>query len=549
MSLFLLWCLSLLFTGQAVGNQVPLVGSHTTDTGFEERCAAFATSLNIPDVTVKFTEFHAAGSNVSLPDMDMSCPRDTGMALWQMIFADTCRLALHVTTSPSSNITLEVWLPKSWTGRFLSGGTGGLSGCIQYIDLAYGTYLGFASVSSNVGHNGTSGAAFLRAEEVLRDYSYRGIHTGAVVGKMIAREMYGRDVQKAYFMGCSNGGRQGLQEAQMFPEDFDGIIAAAPAINLVSLISWGAWLSSIAGYDANSDDFIDPALWTFVQQEIVKQCDGHDGASDGIIETPELCNPVFLHLICGQNPTKDKACLTVGQETRLRQLYEPFYGLDGNLIFPRLQPGSEAQAIIGYLSGIASPFATEWFRYVVFSDPEYDARNINLTIVKEAIESNPLNVSAWSPDLSGFRAARGKLMMYHGTADGVIASGISDWYYTLVSETMGLSLAEESSFFRHFRVGGLWHCALGPGAWNLGMYPWGGNPAATPVEPEDNVLMAMVAWVEKGIEPEWIRGTKFVDDDLNKGIAFKRRHCRYPKVNVYVGPGSYTDEDAWECRI
>lgn len=186
-----------------------------------------------------------------------------------------------VNTSSTSSMTLEAWLPSNWTGRFLSGGNGGLSGCVQYVDLNYGSWSGFATVSGNNGHNGSSAAPMYQQPEVLEDYVYRAIYTGGVVGKQVAGAFYGDDVSKSYYMGCSGGGRQGFKLAQSFPEIFDGIIAAAPAINFNNLINFGAWLSTIAGFDTSSPDFVSERLWQVIHEEVMNQCDGLDGAVDG----------------------------------------------------------------------------------------------------------------------------------------------------------------------------------------------------------------------------------------------------------------------------
>jgi feruloyl esterase len=186
-----------------------------------------------------------------------------------------------VGTSETSSMTLEAWLPANWSGRFLSGGNGGLTGCVQYVDLSYGSASGFATVSGNNGHNGSSGEPFYQHPEVLEDYVYRAILTGGIVGKQVTNTFYNDNVSKSYFMGCSGGGRQGFKMAQSFPEVFDGIVAAAPAINFVNMINWGGWLSSVAGFNTSSLDFVSEAHWEVVHKEVLNQCDGLDGAVDG----------------------------------------------------------------------------------------------------------------------------------------------------------------------------------------------------------------------------------------------------------------------------
>jgi feruloyl esterase len=192
-------------------------------------------------------------------------------------------VAMYVATSNTSGITLEAWLPSNWTGRFLSTGNGGVSGCIQYEDIAYGTSLSFATVGANNGHNGTSGKAFYHAPGVVEDFAWRSVHTGVVVGKEITTLFYGKNFTKSYYLGCSTGGRQGMKSAQMFPADFDGIVAGAPAFDFNDLSSWSGWLGVITGFDNTSSGFVDEALWSAVHDEILAQCDGIDGAIDGYV--------------------------------------------------------------------------------------------------------------------------------------------------------------------------------------------------------------------------------------------------------------------------
>jgi feruloyl esterase len=188
---------------------------------------------------------------------------------------------MRVDTSKNSEMTMEAWLPANWTGRFLAGGNGGFSGCIQYPDLSYGSTAGFATVSGNNGHNGTTAEPFYQHPDVLEDYVYRATYLSGVVGKEVTTAFYADDVSKSYFMGCSGGGRQALKMAQSFPEIFDGIVATAPAIDFINLINFGGWLTTVAGSEKNSSDFITESLWKVIHKEVMIQCDGLDGAVDG----------------------------------------------------------------------------------------------------------------------------------------------------------------------------------------------------------------------------------------------------------------------------
>jgi feruloyl esterase len=143
-------------------------GEDTTSGDFNAKCAAIASQLSIEHGVVHFSEFVAAGTNLSLSENDPTCTQT-----FIPVTADICRIALSVSTSERSGFNMEAWLPSNWTGRFLSAGNGGLNGCIKYQDLAYTTALGFSAVGTNNGHNGTSGLPFYNNADVVEDFAYR----------------------------------------------------------------------------------------------------------------------------------------------------------------------------------------------------------------------------------------------------------------------------------------------------------------------------------------------------------------------------------------
>ncbi|KAH6612398.1 ferulic acid esterase [Boeremia exigua] len=508
---------------------------------FEDVCTTFASELHVPNVKVQFSQYLPKGYNLSVPDFPQSCIEAQGSSPYQVIRADVCRIAMLVNTSDTSSMTLEAWLPSNWTGRFLSGGNGGLSGCVQYVDLSYGSSSGFATVSGNNGHNGSSAEPFFQQPDVLEDYVYRAIYTGSVVGKKVTTTFYGENIHKSYFMGCSGGGRQGFKLAQSFPDVFDGIVAAAPALDFVNLINWGGYLSTLAGFETNSSTFITESLWQIIHEEVLNQCDALDGAVDGIIEDTDLCHPQFEPLICSEGTSDSTVCLSGAQAATVRALYEPLYGVDGALLYPRLQPGTETTTYSTYFSGEPSMLASEWFKYVVY-DPSFDPKTLTREDFAVALSQNPYNISTFDADLSVFQNRGGNLLTFHGMEDNIISSEISTLYYHRLAETMSLAPSSLDSFYRYFRVSGMGHCALGNGAYGLGMYSFGAIDNALDQDPDDNVLARIVAWVERGEAPEYIRGTS------NTKPLYKRKHCKYPKRNVYIGPGDHTDENAWVCQ-
>ena len=179
------------------------------------------------------------------------------------------------------------------------------------------------------------------------------LHTITVAGKILTRFFYSKPYTKSFFLGCSLGGRQGIKAAEMFPSDFDGIVAGSPALDFNNLQSWRARFFPITGRP-NSSDYISTARWiNLIHGEILNQCDGLDGAIDGIIEDPNLCSFRPEALLCRRKTTAD--CLTSNQVEMVREIFSPFYGENGNLIYPAMQPGSEIMAATNLYAG--KPFS------------------------------------------------------------------------------------------------------------------------------------------------------------------------------------------------
>ncbi|KAJ5716181.1 hypothetical protein N7493_008092 [Penicillium malachiteum] len=502
---------------------------------FQTKCSHFYDKINLPHVQVNFAKYIPGGTNLTLVDNPPSCEASS-----QEVSVDLCRVAMAVNTSSTSQITLEAWFPREYNGRFLSTGNGGLSGCIPYSDLAYTAGFGFATVGANNGHNGTSGKPFFHHPEVLKDFAYRSIHTGVVIGKELTNMFYDEGFNKSYYLGCSTGGRQGWKSVQKYPNDFDGVIAGSPAINFANLISWSSHFYPITG-PPTSEKFLTAAEWSLVHDEILRQCDTIDGAKDDIIEDPDLCLPIMETLLCSPNAKNTTNCLSSAQVQTVQQVLSPLNGVNGSLLYRRMQPGSENYAAEIMYTGELFPYSLDWFRYVVYNDPSWDG-NFTVQDAEAALAQNPYNIQTWDGDLTPFRKTGGKVLHYHGMMDQLISSEDSKWYYSHVAETMKLPPQDLDEFYRFFTVSGMAHCGDGNGAYGIGQ----GSSTYASSDPESNVLMAMVKWVEEGIPPETIRGAKF-EDGVGTPVEYWRKHCRWPRRNVFKGPGNYTDENSWEC--
>jgi feruloyl esterase len=369
----------------------------------------------------------------------------------------------------------------------------------------------------------------------------RSVHTGVVVGKHISETFYREAHKKSYYLGCSTGGRQGFKSAQDFPEDFDGIVAGAPAFAFNNLTSWSGHFYNLTG-PANSSTFVSPDLWAIVHSDILAKCDALDNYADGILEDPSLCNYTSTSLICTLT-SNSSTCLTPAQSGTVDAVFTPLYASDGSLIYPRMQPGSENLARFIIYNGAPFPYTTDWFRYAIYNDPSWDPTKINSTDYENAARINPLDIETWKGDLSATRDRGAKILHYHGLMDAIISSDNSPRYYEHVSRTMGLSSIELDEFYRFFRISGTGHCSGGDGASVIGQ----NGDSVDSVDPQRNVLMAVVDWVENGVAPETVIGAKWVNGTKELGIEYERAHCKWPKRNVYKGVGDPKVIESWEC--
>lgn len=509
-------------------------------------CEKFGGTFSHENVTVNFVHHVPAGTNLTL---SQAGPLETCGQASQVAPVDLCRVAMHVATSNRSGITMEAWLPSNWTGRFMSTGNGGLNGCIKYVDVAYGASFGFAAVGANNGHNGTRGTAFQGNPEVVEDFAWRSLYTETIVGKAVTKAYYGSKINHAYYLGCSTGGRQGWKMVQDFPDLFNGAVIGAPAVAFNNLTSWSGHFLPITGTNT-SDTWVPPSKWAIVHSDILKQCDGLDGAIDGIIEDPTLCYYKPITLQCPSNATDTSSCLTAPQVLTVQGVLSDYHGQNGALVFPRMQPGSELASRFIEYNGQPFPYTEDWMRYAILNDPTWDAMTLDAETAAYAAAKDPFGIETWEGDLSEFKNRGGKVLHYHGEMDSIITSSNSPRYYDHVSNTMGLPPSELDSFYRFFRIGGMDHCSGGLGAWSIGQEAVDGVAQARQ-DAQHNVLRRLIEWVEKGdsYAPETVTGIKYVNDTASLGVDFTRNHCRYPLRNKCKDGENHKDPESWECVI
>ena len=379
----------------------------------------------------------------------------------------------------------------------------------------------------------------------LLTHCVTSVHKGVEAGRSLLEPFYGQDATKSYFLGCSLGGRQAVKAADLFPKDFDGIVAGSPALDFNNLYSWRANFYTITG-PSDSVNFITPTMWqTTVHDEVLRQCDSIDGVADGIIEDSSLCHFEPSTLLCKDGVANSSDCLTRSQVEIVRKIFEPYLWENGTLLFPGMNPGSEILCAEGLYDGEPFAYSEHWFRYVVHNNKSWDPATYSLADAEFAEDLNPAGVRTWPSSLSAFEARGGKMITFQGGQDNQITSFNTPRFYDHLATGMDYSYDRMDQFLRFFRISGMFHCNSGPGAWVVGQS--GGSAAQGPFDREHNVLAALVEWVEQGVAPDTITGTKFLNDSAEMGVSFKRRHCRWPLRNIFVG-GNSSDLASWKCR-
>ena len=281
---------------------------------------------------------------------------------------------------------------------------------------------------------------------------------------------------------------------------------------------------------------------------MTRQCDPQDGLRDGIVSEPFSCNFRYEELLCKPGATSN--CLTSDQLNTVYQFYDDFVDVNQTFVFPGLTLGTDASALV------ASPneLGVDFFKYWVHGDPKWDPSTFTYADTELARRINPGNASADDYDLSAVRSNGGRILMYHGLADGIIPTKSSLYFYNHVYRALlqkGLSSLDD--FFRLFLIPGMNHCSGSPNApWYVG----GGSQAVTGAshsvpgfeDPQHDIILAMIRWVEEGVAPDKIIATKYKDDNAAEGVELQRPLCPYPLQAKYTGSGNASDPSSWSCQ-
>ena len=449
----------------------------------------------------------------------------------------------------------ELLLPDEWNSKFVMGGGGGFVGSVINTALGYGVLQkGYATVGTDTGHRGNAQDASWALNNLERvvSFGHQAVHRTAVTAKALIADYYGRAASRDLFFGCSRGGGQALMEAQRYPDDFDGIVAGAPAFNWTEELGGrNTWINQVMYPDPTdlSLPVITPELQEFMGNAVLEQCDLLDGIEDGILNNPLACHVDVETFACRAGQTGD--CLSPEQIEVANRIYSGLI-VDGEQLFPGYPPGAKigesgwTRWLTGGLSvvagaefqrGVASDpefpdpvtpsahfsFGNGVMKYLVFHDAEWDYSTYDFSTFRDDVAAVSSTLDATDPDLDAFRERGGKLLLFNGWRDMALTPLGTIEYYEEVLERD----TSASQDVRLILVPGMDHCFGGPGpAW----VNW--------VDEIDN-------WLETGQAPNHVT-VSWLDEQMQPDGG-SRLACAYPTVLTYDGEGDPRDPESFSC--
>jgi feruloyl esterase len=427
-----------------------------------------------------------------------------------------CRVAIVMTPSSDSHIEAEVWLPAEWNGKFEAVGNGGWAGTISYPAMARALQEGYATASTDTGHKGGNSSFAIGHPEKLIDFGYRAIHEMTLQSKAIVNAFYKRAARLSYWNGCSTGGRQGLMAAQRYPDDFDAILAGAPANNHTRMQISRLAVSVPTAKDAAA--VVPQAKLAMVTRAALDACDAKDGVKDGFLNDPRACTFDVARLQCTSGDSD--SCLTAPQVATMKSGYAPVKLANGELVFPGKEPGSEAAW--GYVGGTPDALSVSGLQ-IGYNDEAHDPRTFDLARDLPVVLKNVgYATNAVDPDLRAFKARGGKLLLYHGWNDPLISPGNTVNYFDAVNKTIGKG---QDDWLRLFMLPGVGHCQGGAGPDQV------------------NWMGALERWRESGKAPNQIEAARVIGNR----VEMTRPLCPYPQIAKYSGIGSTNDARNFVC--
>lgn len=437
-------------------------------------------------------------------------------------------------------INIVVDLPMAnWNGRYEAMGNSGYAGVI--LPPTAGLALGYVTSATDTGHTG----AILDGEwawsptgmnfDQINDFAYRANHEMALKAKALIAAYYGQGPSLSYWNGCSTGGREGITEAVRFPDDFDGVLAASPAINWTKFIPAEEWPQVVMNVMHN---FLPSCKEQAVTAAVTQACDLSDGLQDGLFD-PRQCNFNASSLLGLQTPC---GTITATDVAVIQKIWDGPRRADGSFLWFGLEPGADLGSLAETVSasngttfdGVPFMISNDWFKWWLAKDPTWDWHTLTfasfVTFFDQSVSEWADPLATNNPDLSAFKGRGGKLLIWHGLADQLIfPQGTIDYYKRVIQQINGLG--ETRSFARLFLAPNVAHC--------------GGGTGPAPADP----FGALVKWREQGVAPDTLLAKLPAGQGVNTTNATMTRPlCPYPDVAVYDGSGSIYDANNFTCK-
>ncbi|TRX88634.1 hypothetical protein FHL15_010493 [Xylaria flabelliformis] len=435
---------------------------------------------------------------------------------------DICDVEVFLTHGDAGDaVRFAIYLPlKGWNGRWQGTGGGGFAAGEFDFELVSAVTSGYSAGATDAGVNLAGDTdVWYNSTQLVENFVHLSFHEMTVLGKELSENFYGKKPEYSYWFGCSTGGRQGMSEAQRYPEDYDGIFAGAPAINWDKLVVADYWPLAVQN---QAGEPVSLCKLGAIGNASVHDCDLLDGAADGLISNPVKCG-FDAKSIVGREVKCDGNTTTITEQdaTVWNKIRNGFKDEDGKLLWYGLEPGTDLldQAIQpGFLVSI------QWIRDFLLRNPSLDVSDIKENELVDLLHQSVSGFGdLWgtdNPDLSAYSERGGKILTWHGWADNLISPlGTLDYWQRVVDLAGGEEKTDE--FYRVFMAPGLGHCGGGPG----------------PQIPADS-LAPLVEWVENGKAPETI---------LFSGNGQSRNICKFPKELEYSGSGNISDAASWKC--
>lgn len=496
-----------------------------------DKCSDLKTTFSRPNTTITSSRTVVAGT---------FSPANPGPGGTPVTALPTfCRVTATLTPTTDSKIGIEVWLPTSgWNGKLQSIGNHNLGGVIYYGDMGHALARNYAVASTDTGHTGNDAQWGARHPEKVADFGWRAVHELTLTAKAVIAAFYGTNPRYSYFNGCSMGGREALQEAQRFPEDYDGIISGSAMNNWTRSHIAHIWAAQVLLQDGvDGAHYIPPSKTELIVNSVLSQCRPTDSQAptDSFLRNPSRCdwNPKALVCNTGQDPN---TCITAAQAESLEKLYSPMRNPRTN---EAIYPASTVTSAIPNAQALTTGPAAKYLQWIVFNKPDWKYSMLNfdtdVTLADSSDAEGP-QINAIDPNLSGFEKRHGKLIEYHGWVDPGFTAEFNVQYYERVigavrsaghAKSDAAALKHTQDFYRLFVAPGMGHCTGGPGPNAFG----GLAQPAVASDAQHDVLTALEQWVSA--EP---RQPKSSRPSMSKMIQNRAFRCSGRFVPIHRKP-------------